>query len=524
MLNMDPTRLPSYLRQASESELATLAQQARDPKIIVAVQDEMERRQGGLMSQDMAPPPQQMAQPLPQPTQLAEVATEGWVPPWQRNDGTGPFPALVREGPTADRSPMIPEDPWLRGARERMRPDIGTPYGAQLQAEGPVPEWEPDVGDDLPTVDVGERPVFDADAADDLDIPPEAIEIAQALEEAGDNPDAVQALLAELQGSIQSPEDMRNMAIARAGFGMAASQNPYFFGALGEGANQGLDAYEKARQEAFMNRVRSADLQQDQAKFGEQRRATGVAEKSDAEKLKLTERNVVLAERDYERKVREYEEGKAGDAELKAAEIALRRAQAAYYAERPTTTVKPDYFSDKEGNLFTVDGGKAVYVTDEEGNRTSGSKAGASGSTAFMRNAQGVADTLFGGDLARGIAFLKSGSTMSPDQRLKTAMSVATDMANSDLILSSDPIKRQRFIDEKTAEIERELASAAAGSTGVGAASPGPAAPTAGAVSPEEAVGGAMPAPKTPEEYDALPPGTTYLHPDGKTKVKKARE
>lgn len=470
MINMDPSRLPSYLRGATDSELATLAQQARNPRIVAAVQDEMSRRSGGLMAEDMVPPPgavpQQAQQPVMPAVTLKDVASEGWVPPWERPDGGSPFiTALQREGP-------VPDDSGPSFERYgRGMPNSGSPETAPVR---------PPMMSDLPEIDVGYAPGVGAKESDDVDLPPETVELAKSLEAAGDDPDAMQAILAELQGGIQSKDDMRNNAIARAGFAMAASRNPYFFGALGEGGLAGLDAYEKSKQEALMNRVRSAEIQQAMDKFGEQKRATGVSEKTDEKRLSLTERELDMREKEYNRKVKEYEEGKAGEAELRSAEIALRRAQANYYSERPRSTSKADLLQDEEGNLMrlTPEGG-AVYVTDPEGKKVKGSRVGGSGQTAMMKNAEYVGGLLFGGDTAKGLAWVQQGKTMAPDVRRRTALSMATNLAAADPMLV-DPAERQEFIDRTAADLESTLEDAAQSSTSAPSVA-APEAPTSGA-------------------------------------------
>lgn len=457
MINMDPTRLPSYLRGATDTELATLAQQARSPDILKAVQSEMDRRgQGELTDAEMA---------TPAPS-LADVASEEWMPPWQR-DKRSPFITQTQyEGPVPDDSGPAFES----GGTGAPGSAIGKPN--RPSAVRP-PEME-----ELPELDVGYAPGVGPRQQEDADIPPAVMRAASALEKAGEDPDVMAGLLKEIQGGIQSPEESRRMAIARAGFAMAGSRNPYFFGALGEGATAGLDAYEKSRQEALLNRVRSANLQQDENKFAEQKRATGVSEKDAAARLSLAERNVKLAEDDYALKKQQYEEGKATDAQLKAAEVRLRQAQAKYYEERPTTTARPDLLTDKDGNVFTIQDGKATYVTDEKGNRVKGTKVSGSGSglTALQKNAKYYGDLFYGGDEAAGARLLQQGKTMSPDVRRRTALQMATALAASDPTLI-DPIEKQTFIDEQAAQIEADLEAAA--STGAPAEAP-PAAPTSG--------------------------------------------
>ena len=548
MLNMDPMRLPSYLRGATDAELATLAQQARSPQILTAVQDEMSRRGGGLTSGDMVPPPSAapQRQPVMPAVTLKDVASEGWVPPWERQDGSGPFiTAMQSEGP-------VPDDDM---------PDSGVPAAAPVR---------PPAMSDLPEVDVGYAPGVDpqdAGAEEDIDLPPQTVALAKSLEEASDDPDAMQAILAEIQGSIQSPEDMRNNSIARAGFAMAASRNPYFFGALGEGGLAGMDAYEKSKQEALLNRVRSADIQGDMDKFSEQKRATGVGEQDAKARLSLAERNVILAEKDYEEKQRQYNDGKITNEALAQAEVRLKNAQAEYYG-------KKDPGGSSSGSVLTVIGkdsngndimGWTSTGKHTESENTAGSRAAVIGIgidsardvnwdnvNPGKMTAIGIGENLLGekvgalmesygfnedearlaaaqGAIQEGITAAITGAAYterqaknyakvfvpqagdSPERRIEKLQRAQVLMTQLDMFARREHIT----IDDMKEADTRAIIEKVVGET---TSQPEPETPAAAPAAPVETPEN-LPVMQTPEDAMKLPPGTWFLTPEGKRKM-----
>lgn len=546
MLNMDPTRLPSYLRVASDAELATLAQQARSPQILTAVQDEMSRREGGLTQNDMVPPPGAAPQqPVMPAVTLKDVASEGWVPPWERQDGSGPFiTSLQSAGP-------VPDDDM---------PNSGV---------APTAPVRPAAMSDLPEVDVGYAPGVGPDSAEeDIDLPPQTVALAKSLEEASDDPDAMQAILAEIQGSIQSPDEMRNNSIARAGFAMAASRNPYFFGALGEGGLAGMDAYEKSKQEALLNRVRSADIQGDMDKFSEQKRATGVGEQDAEKRLALSERNVILAEKDYEEKQRQYNEGKITNEALAQAEVRLKNAQADYYGKKDpsgssTGSVLTQIGTDSDGN--PIMGWQSVGKHTESEN-TAGSRAAIIGIgldsakdvnwdnvNPGKMTAVGIGEKILGEDLGalaasygfnedearlaaaqgaiqEGITAAITGAAYTERQAKNYAKIFVPQAGDSPerrveklrraqvLMTQLDRAARQQHItidDLKPADVQ----SVIEGVVGETTSQPEPEAPAASAPAAPVETPDNLPVMQTPEDARKLPPGTWFLTPEGKRKM-----
>jgi len=69
-------------------------------------------------------------------------------------------------------------------------------------------------------------------------------------------------------------------------------------------------------------------------------------------------------------------------------------------------------------------------------------------------------------------------------------------------------------------ESKPEAPATGAGRSRIGARAAQPVAPIPPVPTGQQAAGSGLPAPKTEEEYNALPSGTTYRHPDGTTKIK----
>lgn len=90
--------------------------------------------------------------------------------------------------------------------------------------------------------------------------------------------------------STVSSED-RALALAQAGFGMAASRSPYFFGSVGEGGLAGLSAYRDAKQRAAANASRAAGLILTEQQRRETNRSNAARETLEAGRLTEAERS-----------------------------------------------------------------------------------------------------------------------------------------------------------------------------------------------------------------------------------------
>lgn len=136
-------------------------------------------------------------------------------------------------------------------------------------------------------------------------------------------------------GSGELTSEDKSLALARAGFGMAASQSPHFGVALGEGAVLGLQGLDKMKAQRATERLRR-DAMLQQAGLTEERLAEterAAREREQAARDALAERKRA-AEADLERK-KEHDAEMAGQANLTAgirqqmADAAAERAAAA---------------------------------------------------------------------------------------------------------------------------------------------------------------------------------------------------
>jgi len=156
----------------------------------------------------------------------------------------------------------------------------------------------------------------------------------QAGQQAQDNPDITGQVIKDLMASGGDPSQNKWLALAKAGFAMAASRNPSFFGAAGEGGLAGLSDYLKSRQEGLANRYSAAQLQQ--------------AQQSHAAEIANQKAERAFQEKEFSEKVREYEQSYP-------AEEALKMAQADYYKNHG------DYFAAGGGHSGSG-GGAGGYM------------------------------------------------------------------------------------------------------------------------------------------------------------------
>ncbi len=414
--------------------------------------------------------PMAASQPA-QPT-LQDIATGGWTPPWQMMAGPSlppgtSGPATVQPDGGRQGDPMSTPD---------IQPDGGRP-GDPMGTPPTMPLTAPNdmhAGDPTAPIHAG------ADAADDVtgsrdeqdsgpdDIHPALMETAKALEQP---PSALQKIIDQLMGGGQSDSSIRSNAIAKAGFSMAASRNPYFFGALGEGGNAGLEDYEKSKQEQLMNQVRAVGLGQQQEQQGETQRHNRTGEGQDSQRIDVLKQEAQLRRDDYLEKKRQFDAGFGTDQELKLAEIDARRASAAYTRAAAGSVGRRggQYFNNDKGELMYGEGADVQPVLDSSGNPVKATKSGASGATAAQRNAKYYGDLLFGGDEAQGARFLATGKTMAPDRRHSVAMTAAQAELNGDLSVLPGTPEYDAKLQQRIQEIDNELATAGGATAPIGA-------------------------------------------------------
>lgn len=72
----------------------------------------------------------------------------------------------------------------------------------------------------------------------------------------------ISSLINDLRSGVNGPDNNRRRALGEAGFAMAASGNPFFFGAVGQGGLAGLKAYREAEAADMETQIRAATLGQ----------------------------------------------------------------------------------------------------------------------------------------------------------------------------------------------------------------------------------------------------------------------
>lgn len=491
MMNMAvPTnKMSTYLMSASDQELDNLAQTAGTPDIVSAVDQEMQRRR-------------RAAQPLPRggqpmggnpPPSLQDIATGNWTPPWQQMSGPALPPGTsgpdIRPDGGRSGDPMGPADMQTDGGRfgnpmgsADVQPDggrSGDPMQRNIPKNGePMDDQRPMMPPTMPltapnSMEAGPSPIDQGVASADKatgDAGPDGIHpaLAQAAQALQDDtpPSQLQGIIDKILGGGQSDDSIRSNAIAKAGFAMASSKNPYFFGALGEGGTAGLEDYEKSKQEQLMNQVRGVGLGQQQEQQGETKRSNKVKEGQEGQRIDVLRDQAQLARDDFIEKKRQFDAGFATEQELKKAQVAAQKASAAYSQAAAASVGRRggQYFTADDGNTYYTEGAEARPVLDQNGKPIKGtSKVGANGGTAAQRNSKYYGDLLFGGDEKQGALFLAQGKTMAPDRRRAVAGQAATAELNADLSVLPGTAEYATKLQQRTKEIEDQLAQAGAG-------------------------------------------------------------
>lgn len=346
--------------------------------------------------------------------------------------------------------------------------------------------------------------------------------MASAMAEMDDQPDdkygsTIDQMIQELMGG-KDPSANRNMALAQAGFAMAASGSPFFFQAVGQGGQAGLKAYQDAQKEDMLRRVQAAQLAGDRSQqlegmrhnrvgeglekgrldetVAENQRQQGRFEVQQAEverrnraseaiergQLAISSQNAGIALENLRTRQDElaftkqqYEEGKADKTALAQAEIAYRKAlaasQSALEVDRNTDII---YTQDGGASIVDKTTGKAAPIVDQEGNAVRAMPK--TGGTALQKNAAYLASLGVAQSEAAAAQLLTSAKTWTPEQRMARAQAMAQDRLLSHPELIGEDA--DTAVDTWTAEFNDMLAGAA-GVTSPGAPTPSAEAPSA---------------------------------------------
>ena len=124
---------------------------------------------------------------------------------------------------------------------------------ASAPSPGNAPPPVADEDDDDEPRDYSLQPAADS-------VHPALTNIAQAMQQADSQPSPIDQIIARLSGPPQVSDADRGLAIAKAGFGMAASRSPFLGNAIGEGGLAGISAFQEAQREAAANQARAGSL------------------------------------------------------------------------------------------------------------------------------------------------------------------------------------------------------------------------------------------------------------------------
>jgi hypothetical protein len=473
--------------------------------------------------------------PTPPPFRFGRNAQDDGTPaPWRfgqnARDRTPVF-ALERGPTTRDmaRPAQLPMEqpplPYMSAINQRPgeHPALGMNLGNTAPADDPIARIANGMDAAAP-IQAGVQ-AADADAEADGAAAPGPMQPAgmSAMDEDAD-PNGyggmVASLINDLRNGVNGPDANRRRALGEAGFAMAASGNPFFFGAVGQGGLAGMKAYREAEAADMESQVRAATLGSkelermedvrsnktdeqltrerdaetrrsnvtqeglEKDRNTEARRSNRASEALQAGQLRISGQNAQtalgqlnLAQQQFQDEQQRYQEGKADDAALKKAEIkyreALAKAQESLDVDRGTDII---YTQDGGAAIVSKRDGTTVPVVDKDGNPIKAVQKSAT-QTAAMKNAKYYVDIgLFGSEREAAAASMR-GKSMSPDRRLVEAYDLADGKIATDPTLMGEEAAqaRERYAQEYYGILGGDVApettpSSAPPATGRGAA------------------------------------------------------
>lgn len=445
------SNLPGYLAGITNAELAQIAQSAKTPAVMQAVQTEMARRAAAGGSGSPA-------------------ARSASVP----NDGGLPFqggPMQARAAQVGDTGPAVGPMP-------------GGQSGAPTKPAW-VPPWESGSANAAQAaISAGTSAADDATGNGDTGLPPSFLAAAKKLGDAAD-PGVQQSVIKRLMGGSDDQSKDVGLALAKAGFSMASSSSPFFLQALGQGANEGIDFYQKARQQEAENASQAAQIQGNVNTTAMGAQNDVVQAQAQQQQIGIAKKNAALSAQQLAFEQRKYDEGKGTDEALKRAQIASTQADIAYKGALASQAGQ-QFFNSDDGTLYRIQGNAAAPVLGQDGKPIKGAtklSGSGTGATAQMKNIQDIMGNLKV-DYATALGIVKQGASLPPDQRHAKAIQIAQQMAASNIQLTTqDPAAQQQWINDAAAGVEQMMIGGF-GNTGGGAAVPAigsTAAPTGGA-------------------------------------------
>lgn len=346
--------------------------------------------------------------------------------------------------------------------------------------------------------------------------------MAQALTPDESDPNGYSGYIADIINNLKNganPARNKSMALAQAGFAMAASGSPTFFGAVGQGGLAGLKDYQESQDRDMENQVRAAglaghelgreeDIRSHKTQEGLEQQRTTETQRSNiaqeghqADELKERQRSdraneaiargalgisgtnatialghLKLAQDTYAEEQRRYDAGEGDARALRAAQIKLTQAQADAQASLDVDRGK-DIVYTEGGGAVLVDKktNQSVPIVDSTTGDPIKAVPKAAGLTAAMKNAKYYADIgLFDSEKDAAAAGMR-GKLMTPDRRQVEAYKLADGQLANHPELIGQAADDQR---ETWAQSYYELLGGDA-TTAPGAPTPSAAAPAA---------------------------------------------
>lgn len=326
----------------------------------------------------------------------------------------------------------------------------------------------------------------------------------------------IASLINDLRAGVNGPDKNRRRAFAEAGFGMAASGNPTFFGAVGQGGLAGLKSYRESEAADMEAQVRAATLgakelerfedirkhkadeSHDAAVLDETKTSNRNRESMDAKQLaetaqhnraieanarasqalvaaghNLEAQRLDLATRQLDDTIARANRGEASDLDVK-------RAQADYYKAQAESTRLlgvdrvTDLVQDKDDFLMRASkepGKPAEYVLDPQGNKVKATP-GAETRTALDKNSQLYVDNGLFKTQAEALRFMAQGKSMSPDRKIIAAG------AEADRVLAGYPSIMGDEYEAKRQELTQQFLGILGGTDTLPTLTPSTQAPT----------------------------------------------
>lgn len=481
-------------------------------------------------TQTLASPPQMAT--LPSPPQMATMAE----PPQAIPNQTDPALAFGNAGRAMGGSslPGVEQPPYLQRGQRPQQPS-GDARIASI-ANG---------GDAAGAIQAGAAAADEVsgNASPGANLPGPIGALTRSMASLEDEPEdkygsTIDQMIQQLMAG-KDPSANRNMALAQAGFAMAASGSPFFFQAVGQGGQAGLKAYQDAQKEDMLKRVQAAQLAGDRSqqieaqrahkagealeggrlaetqrsnltqeklaaqKFEEDKRHQRVAEAIEKGQLSISSQSAQTAletlrqrQEEFALEKQKYEEGRGDEKALKQAQIDLVRAQAEATSALDVSRNTEILYAPEGAYIFDKKTRETARITDPDGNQIKAVAKG-SGQTAAMKNAKYYTDIgLFPSEKDAAAAML-SAKSMAPDKRLAKAYDMADAWLLSNPGFTGDNAKR-----EEMAQTYLEALESAAGAAPAAAQTPSTEAPvsTAAPGSSGIAVGATATNPNTNEK------------------------